>query len=124
MNKGIALASGEVIAFLNADDIYADIGVLAKVANIMGKEDLDALFGDVGYFRDKNPECIVRRYRSKFFRPDRIAWGWMPAHPALFLHRRVFERFGSFRTDYRIAGDFELGVVLLGPHKTIVISRR
>lgn len=108
MNKGVAMASGELIGFLNADDVYADASVLAKVANIMEREDIDALFGDVEFFRDEDPEGVVRRYRSEHFRPNRIAWGWMPAHPALFLHRRVFERFGSFRSDYRIAGDFEL----------------
>lgn len=107
MNKGIALADGEVIGFLNADDIYADAGVLAKVANIMEREDLDALFGDAEFFRAEYPERAVRRYRSEHFRPDRIAWGWMPAHPTIFLRHRVFERFGSFHTDYRIAGDFE-----------------
>lgn len=108
MNKGIALATGDVIGFLNADDVYADTDVLAKVAKVMAHEGLDALFGDVEFFRSENPERTVRRYRSARFSPGRIAWGSMPAHPALFLHRRVYERFGSFRTDYRISGDFEL----------------
>lgn len=108
MNKGIQLATGDVVGFLNADDVYADTCVLARVADAMVREDLDALFGDVEFFRAETPGRTVRRYRSARFGPDRIAWGWMPAHPALFLHRRVFERFGSFRTDYRIAGDFEL----------------
>lgn len=108
MNKGVALAGGDVIGFLNADDVYADTGVLAKVAEVVEVEGLDALFGDAEFFRAETPERTVRRYRSVRFGPDRIAWGWMPAHPSLFLHRRVLERFGPFRTDYRIAGDFEL----------------
>lgn len=108
MNKGISWASGDVICFLNADDVYADTSVLTNVADVMARENLDALFGDVEFFDAKNPERTTRRYRSEHFCPERIAWGWMPAHPALFLHRRVFERFGPFRTDYRIAGDFEL----------------
>jgi hypothetical protein len=62
---------------------------------------------DVEFFNPKDPARTVRRYRSSQFRPDRIAFGWMPAHPALFLHRRVYERYGNFRSDYRIAGDFE-----------------
>jgi glycosyltransferase involved in cell wall biosynthesis len=107
MNKGLALASGEVIGFLNADDIYAGPDVLSRVAGIMDEGRLDALFGDVEFFRPEEPARTVRRYRSTQFSPDRIAFGWMPAHPALFLHRRVYERYGHFRSDYRIAGDFE-----------------
>ncbi|MDH5640505.1 MAG: glycosyltransferase, partial [Nitrospira sp.] len=107
MNKGLGLATGEVIGFLNADDVYADREVLSRVAAIMEREGLDALLGDVEFFRPEDPARTVRRYRSDRFSPDRIAWGWMPAHPALFLRRHVYERFGLFRTDYRIAGDFE-----------------
>ena len=107
MNKGLALASGDVIGFLNADDVYAGPDVLSRVAGIMKEDSLDALLGDVEFFNPKDPAGTVRRYRSDQFSPDRIAFGWMPAHPALFLHRRVYERYGHFRTDYRIAGDFE-----------------
>jgi glycosyltransferase involved in cell wall biosynthesis len=107
MNKGLALASGEVVGFLNADDVYASKDVLSRVVSIMEREGLDALFGDVEFFSPKDPTRTVRRYRSARFSPDQIALGWMPAHPALFLRRRVYERYGHFRTDYRIAGDFE-----------------
>lgn len=107
MNKGIMLASGDVIGFLNADDVYASNDVLSRVVGIMQREGLDALLGDVEFFRPKNPTRTVRRYRSARFSPDHIALGWMPAHPALFLRRRVYETYGLFRTDYRIAGDFE-----------------
>lgn len=108
MNKGLRVATGDVIGFLNADDVYADENVLATVAGVMAGEQLDALYGDVAFFRSGNPALTVRRYSSARFGPERIAWGWMPAHPALFLKRSVYERFGVFRTDYRIAGDFEL----------------
>jgi glycosyltransferase involved in cell wall biosynthesis len=108
MNKGLGLATGEVVGFLNADDVYADKGVLTRVAAILARDGLDALFGDAEFVSSARPEHPLRRYRSDRFRPERIAWGWMPAHPTLFLKRSVFERFGQFRTDYRIAGDFEL----------------
>jgi hypothetical protein len=104
----LQLATGDVIGFLNADDFYAHEGVLARVAEAMARDDLDVLFGDAEFVSANNPRRIVRRYRSNNFRPDRIGWGWMPAHPTLFLKRQIFERSGSFRTDYRIAGDFEL----------------
>jgi glycosyltransferase involved in cell wall biosynthesis len=107
MNKGVHAATGDVIGFLNADDIYAHANVLNEVAKLMGQTHLDALFGDVEFFRPENPALAVRRYTSARFRPERIAWGWMPAHPALFLRHEVFQKAGPFRTDYRIAGDFE-----------------
>lgn len=108
MNKGLRLATGNVIGFLNADDVYADAGVLARVSAVLERGGLDALFGDAEFVNPTRADRPLRRYRSERFRPDRIAWGWMPAHPTLFLRRQVYERFGMFRTDYRIAGDFEL----------------
>jgi hypothetical protein len=68
---------------------------------------VDAVYGNVAFVRADDLERVVRVYRSQHFRPSRIAWGWMPAHPALFLSRKVFERFGDFKTDYAIAADFE-----------------
>jgi glycosyltransferase involved in cell wall biosynthesis len=116
MNKGLAQATGEVICFLNADDQYTSSNVLALVASQMRQHQLDSLMGDVGFFNEKMPERITRRYRSDHFTPARLAWGWMPAHPALFLHRDVVARVGRFKTDYRIAGDFEFIVRLFHGH--------
>ena len=108
MNKGLRLATGDIIGFLNADDVYADNDLLRRVVEMMEQTSLDALFGDVEFFKSEVPEKAHRRYRSNRFRPDRIGWGWMPAHPTLFLRRRVFDEFGCFRENYKIAGDFEL----------------
>ncbi len=108
MNKGLRLATGDIIGFLNADDVYADNDLLRRVVEMMEQTSLDALFGDVEFFKSEAPEKAHRRYRSNRFRPDRIGWGWMPAHPTLFLRRRVFDEFGYFRENYKIAGDFEL----------------
>jgi len=107
MNKGIRIATGDVVAFLNADDFYKDADVLAEVALAMQTEQLDALYGDVEFFRPGQQNVVVRRYNSRRFTAGRLGWGWMPAHPALFVRRVLFERYGTFRTDYRIAGDFE-----------------
>lgn len=107
MNKGVALATGDVVAFLNADDFYKDADVLARVARVMQAEHLDALYGDVEFFRSGQQGKVVRRFNSGRFTADRLGWGWMPAHPALFVRRGLFALYGAFRAEYRIAGDFE-----------------
>lgn len=107
MNKGVARSTGDVVCFLNADDRYASSSVLSKVALTMQTQRLDALMGDVEFFREHDPSRVVRRYRSDRFHPSRLAWGWMPAHPALFLRKEIMRRVGGFNADYRIAGDFE-----------------
>ncbi len=117
MNKGVRVATGDVIGFLNADDVYAHQNVLATVAEIMEREHLDALFGDVEFFRPGSQIRTLRHYSSARFRPDRIAWGWMPAHPALFVRREVFHQVGLFRADYRIAGDFEFVARAFGKNR-------
>ncbi|MBT0571754.1 glycosyltransferase [Curvibacter sp. CHRR-16] len=108
MNKGVSMASGDVIAFLNADDVYVGSHALMQVGDYMSKTNVDALYGDTEFVRPDNLNKPIRRYRSDHFSPSKIAWGWMPAHPALFLRREIFERYGNFCVDYRIAGDFEL----------------
>ena len=107
MNKGLDRATGDIVCFLNADDQYASSHVLSRVAEQMQAHQLDALLGDVAFFHSADPTRIVRRYRSSRFTPERLAWGWMPAHPALFLNRSVVQRVGRFKSDYRIAGDFD-----------------
>lgn len=110
MNKGMAHATGDVICFLNADDQYAAPDVLAEVAQQMQHHRLDALVADVGFFKAGEPSRMIRRYRSDRFSPQKLAWGWMPAHPGFFLRRDVVQRVGLFKTDYRIAGDYEFVV--------------
>lgn len=116
MNKGLACAAGDVVCFLNADDQYASDKVLSLVANQMHAEQLEALLGDVGFFHASSPSRQVRRYRSDRFTPARLAWGWMPAHPALFLHRSVIDRVGRFNTTYQIAGDYEFVIRVFHGH--------
>jgi len=108
MNKGLRLATGDIIGFLNADDYYADSGVLERVVDTMSRLGLDVIYGDVAFFRKKNRHIIVRRYRSDRFSPRRLAWGWMPAHPAFFMKRETYQHIGFFNAEYRIAGDFEM----------------
>jgi len=107
MNKGLDRATGDIVCFLNADDQYASSHVLSHVVKQMQEHQLDALLGDVAFFNSTDLTRIVRRYRSDRFSPKKLAWGWMPAHPALFLNKSVVQRVGRFKTNYRIAGDFD-----------------
>lgn len=107
LNKGLAQSSGEVIGLLHADDVYAGNDVIASIVQEFRAHSPDAIYGNVAFVKSDNLERVVRVYRSARFHPSRIGWGWMPAHPAIFLSAAVFRKFGRFRTDYAIAGDFE-----------------
>ncbi|MDR1162517.1 MAG: glycosyltransferase [Candidatus Accumulibacter sp.] len=107
MNKGLDLATGDIVCFLNADDFYATPQVLGRVADKLESLGVDALIGDLAYFSPDAPDRVVRRFNSGRFSPERLAYGWMPAHAAFFMKREIYERVGRFKIDYRIAGDFE-----------------
>ncbi len=108
MNKGLSLATGEIIVFLNADDFYKNALVVEKVMNVFDKYSLDVVYGDVDFFSPNDISKIVRRYSSKNFSPNKLGFGFMPAHPSLFMRREVYENVGDFDIDFRIAGDFDL----------------
>lgn len=120
MNKGLALATGDVVGTLNSDDLYAGDDVLQAVAEAFG-EGVDAVYGDLVYVRPEDPGRVVRTWRSRPYRPGLFERGWMPPHPAFFARRAVYERHGGFDTAYRIAADFELLLRLLA--KAEVSSR-
>lgn len=108
MNKGIALASGEIVGFINADDFYASNSVLTNVAAAFDKSGADSCYGDLCYVSQTDPTHIVRYWRSKDFAPGSFEAGWCPPHPTFFVRRSVYERLGGFDLSYKIAADFEL----------------
>lgn len=114
INKGIERSTGDVIGLMHSDDLYANRNVLKRVLDLFASKNVDAVYGDVAFFQPQQPDKLVRRYSSRKFRPETIAWGWMPAHTALFFRRAVFEQYGLYRTDYRIAADFEFVARVFG----------
>lgn len=107
INRGISRATGAVIGLMHSDDVFADDGILAAVAERLGGSDADGLYGDLDYVSAADPGRVVRRWRSGAYDPARLARGWMPPHPTLYLRREVFERFGLYDTEFRIAADYE-----------------
>ena len=113
MNKGIAMASGDVIGFLNSDDYFTSNDILQKVANALICSDVDAVYGDVHYVRSTNPNRCVRYYSSKRFRPWKMLMGWMPAHPSFYCRREIYEKYGQFDANLSLAADFDLMLRLI-----------
>lgn len=117
MNKGIAQATGDIIGFLNADDIYNSPEAVEKIVDAFVSKQYQAVFADLLYVNTNNLNHIVRKYSSKRFTPNKLAYGWMPAHPTLYLCKEIFERYGVFKTDYQISGDYELVARLFYKYK-------
>lgn len=105
MNKGIKLASGDVIGILNADDFYANEKVLARVMSLHQDQSLDACYADLVFVNPNDLNQVVRRWKSKAHQPGLCFKGWMPAHPTLFLKRRVYEKSGLFDQSLRLQAD-------------------
>lgn len=108
MNKGIALARGEVIGILNADDFYADADVISRVAELFGDPSVDACYGDLVYVDAADTSRVVRSWRSSPCTERSFYHGWMPPHPTFFVRHTVYEKFGTFNTGLGSAADYEL----------------
>lgn len=108
MNKGIGMASGDVVGVLNSDDFFTTPFVLAQVAKTFATQDIDAVYGDIHFVEPDNLKKCVRYYSSVFFYPALFRFGLQPAHPTFYCKREWFERLGGYRLDLKIAADFEL----------------
>lgn len=117
MNKGIKLATGDAIAILNADDVYLNSHVISTIVEHFQQQQVDSVFADLVYVKHDEPDKIVRYYSSAHFHPEKFAYGWMPAHPTFVVKRWAFDRYGFFKTDYKIAADYELLIRFLAIHQ-------
>ena len=109
MNKGINVATGDIIGFLNSDDFYASNNVLSRVASIFKDNSyLDSCYADLAYVDPLDISKNIRYWRSSKFVSGLFSKGWCPPHPTFFVRRSVYQRFGNFNLHYRIASDVEL----------------
>lgn len=117
MNKGLKLAKGEIIGFLNSDDLYANENVIETVVEAIEEKKADACWGDLVYVDRKNPDKIVRYWKSSEYKEGKIKRGWIPPHPTFFVRKWVYDKYGLFNLDFPISADYEIMLRFLERYK-------
>ncbi len=107
MNKGLRMATGEVVGLLNADDMYEHTDVLKEVAGEFVSSKADCVYGDLVYVRASDPTKVIRTWRSGAANRGYFERGLVPAHPSFFIRTSALNEVGEYRTDMRIAADYE-----------------
>lgn len=109
MNKGVRLATGDVVGTLNSDDFFTSNNVLSKVVEIFRADNkLELVYGDIHFVKPENLAKCVRYYSSSVFKPSLLRFGFMPAHPSMYIKRECFDKYGYYTLNYKIASDFDL----------------
>ena len=108
MNKGLALATGDIIGVLNSDDFYCSNDVIEQVVRAFQEKETDCLYGDLNYVDPIDTSKIVRKWLSRSYRKENFLKGWMPPHPTFFVKKSCYENFGTFDTQFKSAADYEL----------------
>ena len=106
MNKGIALATGQVIGMLNADDVFANNEVLHHVADAFTQHNADVVYGDLDYVNENNK--VIRKWRSGAYSVNSFNWGWMPPHPTFYCRASLFKKYGNYSIANGTAADYDL----------------
>ena len=107
LNKGVALATGDVIGILHADDLLENNDILYKISNVFADPSIEAVYGDLVYVKSNNINQVIRYWKAGIYDQSSFKRGWMPPHPTLYLRRSVYERFGLFDIRYRISADYD-----------------
>ncbi|MFM9004678.1 MAG: glycosyltransferase family 2 protein, partial [Flavobacteriales bacterium] len=116
MNKGVRLATGDVIGILNSDDFYADSTVLTDVVANFSQTNADACYADLVYVDRNETSRIVRTWKSGSYRQGRFLEGWMPPHPTFFVKRSIYQMHGLYSTELRSSADYELMLRFVHKH--------
>ena len=107
LNKGIAMATGDVIGFVHSDDILANPNTIKTIVEGLSFPNVSGVYGDLQYVTKQDTNKVVRHWQSQDFKPSLLKKGWMPAHPTLYLKREVYAKHGNFNLDYKIAADYD-----------------
>ena len=114
MNKGLKIATGDIIGFLNSDDTYFNHKVLSDIANTFSSN-IDCTFGNLVFVNSRNK--VIRRWYSNDFEPGLFKYSWTPAHPTFYCKKQVYNRLGYYREDFSIASDVDLMFRFLEIHR-------
>jgi len=106
LNKGLGLATGDVIGFLHSDDLYENDKVIEEIAKAF-EGGVDAVYGDLVYTAKEDTTKVLRYWKSRTFDKSLLAKGWMPAHPTFFVRKEVYEIYGKFDSSFKIAADYD-----------------
>ena len=107
LNKGLEISTGDIISFLHSDDLFYDDDVISRVIDVFDDGTVDVVYGDACFFSGQNSMKVRRRYRSSKLTLKNLAWGKMPAHPSIFIRRRLFDEIGYFETNFKMKEDIE-----------------
>jgi len=113
LNKGLAIATGDVIGFLHSDDLFPSSTIISELASKINNDNLDGIYGDLQYVNKENTNKIIRLWKSCEFKLELLKKGWMPAHPTLFLKKHVYYKHGEFNTSYKISADYDFMLRIL-----------
>ena len=113
MNKGISMATGDVVGILNSDDVYMNAHVVSDLMTLMQAKKAQVVFADLILVDQNDDNKILRYYDSGRFHPNKFQYGWMPAHPTVFVKRELYDAVGPFSTTYQIAADYEMLIRIL-----------
>ena len=117
MNKGIKMATGDIIGILNSDDIYASNDVIERVVNAMKEKNADCCWGDLVYVDQENTNKVIRYWKSSEYKRGKFKTGWHPPHPCFFVKKWVYDKYGLFNLDFPISADYELMLRFLEKYK-------
>ena len=117
MNKGIALATGDIVGMLNSDDIYINSHAVSDLIGEMLKKNTDCVYADLVVVDPDNLGKRLRYYDSGYFNPNKFRFGWMPAHPTFFVKKALYDKVGTYSLDYKISADYEMLIRLLWVEK-------
>jgi glycosyltransferase len=117
LNKGVRMATGDVIGFMHSDDLFASNDIITKVAEIFKSKDVDSIYGDLQYVYKNDTNKVLRYWKSGKFSVRRLKMGWMPPHPTFYVKKKIYDAYGLFNTDFRIAADYDTMLRFLGKHR-------
>ena len=117
MNKGIRLATGEVIGIIGSDDFYPNSTIISQVVGAFKHSNADSVYGDLHYVAEENTSKIIRNWHAGKYKIQNFLYVWMPPHTAYYLRKDIYDKFGLYNTDFKSAGDYELMLRMLYKYK-------